>query len=451
MGMVQARPTGRLTETVELPRGTRFLLSPENGSPALCRTLTPLRILPVSLTQARILLRPDRGYCLAITFESMYPRSDAIGNLRLAIDHLNNYQASLVVFDALKTHFKEARVLFDEKPDEESKGEPCPLCFGNDAVESELRGREMPPLQESRFFFHFPWQELAVTIDVPPPKKSWRRFSILMDLAPGWPGKLTIHPDIFRLHTVAVENLTQEASPPIVYQGTKERFLIRHPDPDQGFALQSIRGVYKVQDGGMVPLRAGILSGGEGSYEIEQKTEPHKGTRHWLCLHYSGAFSDPVTLVVDGLWHQPGFSALLSQQTKAAPYTRNITGVNWELCENMAGAMETVFQDSMDEFMHLLTIKNKPILDVEDVFVLLDLLGSVWPGNFRPVKELFYGIRVEQTARDRRLDLVYHLKFKACEPGQIPLVKTFTRKVGKILDTWISDARILTRMEMDEK
>ncbi len=65
-----------------------------------------MRILPVSLTQARILLRPDRGYCLAITFESMYPGSDAIGNLRLAIDHLNNYQASLVVFDALKTHFK---------------------------------------------------------------------------------------------------------------------------------------------------------------------------------------------------------------------------------------------------------------------------------------------------------------------------------------------------------
>ncbi len=452
MGMVQALPTGQFSETSLLPKATRILVSQGKKNGAVLRTLKELRILPVSLTQTKMLLRP-RGFRLLITIESMYERTDTIGRIRLNIDHLNNYQASLLVFDTLKTHLTNASLVFDQKADENSKGIPCELLFGNDPEEIEMGKKEMHPLEKARFFFHFPHQELFMTIDVPERKQAWKKFTLCMDLDPAWPKKIVINKDIFRLHTVPMENLTREATSPFIYDGTKERFLIRHPEPDQGYELQSVRGVYKVENGGMVPLRAGILSGGEGSYEIEQKTDNENKTRYWLKLHYSKAFLEPATIVVDALWHQPGFSKALSRQLMAQPYSRDIAGVNWDLCKNHVMHGENQFQENMDGFMHLLTIKNKSMLSYEDIMALLEMFGSVWQGNFKPVKDLFYGIRFEQVPHGGGakggLMLVYYLRFKTCESGIIPLVKTFTEQAGKILDAWISEAFIETRMEMD--
>ncbi|MBU1341553.1 MAG: type VI secretion system baseplate subunit TssF [Proteobacteria bacterium] len=452
MGMVQALPTGQFSETALFPNGSRVLLSSGKKNSASLRTLKELRILPVTLTQTTLLLRPDKGYRLVICLESMYDRTDPIGSIMVNIDHLNNYQASLLIFDALRTHLTNACVVFNKKADENSKGTPCNIIFGNTHEESE--NRKMHPLQEARFFFHFPQQDLFMTVDVPQITQAWKKITICMDLDPEWPKKIVINKDIFRLHTVPMENLTRDATAPFIYDGTKERFLIQHPEPDLGYALQSVLGVYKIENGGMVPLRAGILSGGQGSYEIEQKSDKLGRIRYWLMLHYSKAFLEPVTIVVDALWHQPALSKILSQQIKALPYSRNIPGVNWDLCESIVPHGENRFQENMDEFMHLLTIKNKSMLSYEDITALLQMLGSVWQGNFKPVKDLFYAIRVKQAPLAKgnakgMLKLVYSLQFKECDPGMRPLVKTFTAQTGKILNAWISEAVVETRMEMD--
>jgi type VI secretion system protein ImpG len=453
MGMVQAQPTGQLSETALLPKASQIMVSPGKEQGGVCRTLKDLRILPVSLTETKLLLRPDRGFRLLISMESMYDRTDTIGKIRLNIDHLNNYRASLLIFDTLRTHLTKACVVFDQKADEYSTGPPCDILFGNEPEETEMENREMHPLQKARFFFHFPQQDLFMTIDVPEKQQPWRKFTICMDLDPDWPKKIVINKDIFRLHTVPMENLTRGATAPFIYDGTKERFLIRHPEPDQSHELQSVQGVYKIENGGMVPLRAGILSGGEGAYEIEQKTDEHGRTRYWLALHYSKAFPEPVTIVVDALWHQPKLSKLLARQLKALPYSRNIPGVNWDLCENTVTHGENRFQENMDEFMHLLTIKNKSMLSYEDITALLQMLGSVWQGNFKPIKDLFYAVRIEQVPRKGdaggMLKLVYQLRFKECEAGLTPLLKTFTKQTGNILDAWISEAVVETGMEID--
>ena len=104
MGMVQALPTGQLSETALLPKGTRFLLAGAAGGGSVCRTLKDLRILPIVLKDTRLLMRPGSGYRLVISLESMYERVEPIGQMRICIDHLNNYQTSLMIFDALKSN-----------------------------------------------------------------------------------------------------------------------------------------------------------------------------------------------------------------------------------------------------------------------------------------------------------------------------------------------------------
>ncbi len=456
MGMLQAVPTGRFSETAILPRGSQILISPGgNKKAAVFRTMKDLRILPVSLTETKLLLLPDRGFRLLICIESMYDRTDDIGKISFNIDHLNNYQASLLIFDNLRNHMKRAMVVFDKKADENSKGTSCSIIFGNDSEQSKIQKREMHPLQKARFFFQLPQQDLFMIIDMPDRKKTWKKFTICIDLDDKWPGKLIINKDIFKLHAVPMENLIKEATIPLIYDGTKESFMIRHPELDKGYELQSVKGVYQIKDGAMLPLKPGILSGGEGSYEIERKTGKSGKTQYWLHLHYSKAFMEPVTIVVEVLWYQPGFSKMISDQLKALPYSRDIAGVNWEICDTIVPHRKSNFQENMDGFMHLLTIKNKSILTYDDITSLLELLGSVWKGHFKPIKDLFYDLRVEHVSSGRGKDLsglikfVYYLKFHACEQGMIPLIKTFTEQVEKILDSWISDAVIETGMEID--
>ena len=327
---------------------------------------------------------------------------------------------------------------------------PVTFFFGNDSEEDDMEKREMHPLQRARNFFHYPWQELSFTVDIPEAGQAWKKFFICIDLTADWPRKLSINKDVFRLHTVPLENISRESTTPIVFEGTKERYLIRHPDPEQGFELQTILGVYKIMDGGMVPLKPGILSGGESTYEIAQKMDPAKGSRFWLCLHDSSAFENPVTLVLDGLWHQPEFSQQLSEMLKARPYSRNISGVRWDLCEGMVKAQHNRFQDNMDEYMHLLTIRNKSVLDFEDISALLQMIGPGHQENFKPVNDLFYGVHIEQAPiSGGLLRHIYHLKYKACEPGMVPLAKIFTEKVGLVLNAWVSEAVVEARMEID--
>ncbi len=450
MGMVQAQPTGQFSETALLPRETRFLVSSPKGDGWVCRTMKDLRILPVFLTETKLLMRPNKGYRMIMAFESGYERADTIGKLAVYLDHLNSYQASLMLFDALKTNLVRASVVFDKKADEQIIGMPCEVSFGTLPDEEALDQRKMHPLQQARTFFHFPWQELVMTIDVPQTNLAWKKFNVCLDLSDKWPRKLPVNKDVFRLHTVPVENISRESTTPIVYEGTKERFLIRHPDPTLGFELQTILGVYKIRDGGMVPVKPGILSGGEGTYEISQKTDSVKGSRYWLCMHDPSAFVEPVTVVLDGLWHQPDFSRNFSQMLKTRPYSRTIAGVNWDLCENMVRSLQNRFQENMDEYIHLLTIKNKSALNFDDICALIQMLGTVWQGDYKPVKDLFYAVRVEQAPRaGGLLKQIYHLRFRHCEPVTLPLVSTFTQKLGRILDVWISEVVVETRMEMD--
>jgi hypothetical protein len=45
---------------------------------------------------------------------------------------------------------------------------------------------------------------------------------------------------------------------------------------------------------------------------------------------------------------------------------------------------------------------------------------------------------------------VYYLRFKDFDASYLPLVETFTVKVGRILDTWISEGTVEVQMEVSE-
>lgn len=450
MGMVQASPTGQFTETLEFPKGSAVALTTGDGQVALFRTLRDLRFFPLTLGRVDTLLLPAGGFRLVLPMTVPYPRSDEIGTLGLYIDYLDDYHASLRVLTLLRSHLVKAQVVFGEKVDETTRGSPCEVTFGSDTPNDETELEH--PLLRERLFFHYPRAELFLNLRLPQPPRNWRQFFLCLDLSPQWPRNLRLNRDVFQLFVTPVVNLDQREASPVVYDGTTERCPILHPETGARFSLHSVRGVYQVADNLLVPLRAGVLTAGAGTYELDETVDA-AGNRHkHLLMHFPEAFETPRTISIDANWIQPWFSTRVGEKLSVTPYRRTFVGLKWDLLGEMVAHRESSFADDMDSFLHLFVLQNKSFLNTDDLVVLLQTLGSVWNGPFAQVRDMLTDVRVEQVPGkpDRRsgsLKLVYHLLFEGLDPTVQPLLDAFVRHVGRVLDAWISDAAIEVRLE----
>jgi len=453
MGMIRPKLTGQFSEPVSLPKGSEIALSSETKGSAMFRTLHDLRILPISLVELKMLLLPNRGFRVLLSLRAPYSRSDDIGHLRFHINHLDDYQASLRVFHGLKKHMRKASVVFDEKVSEETRGTSCEVSFG---APLDMDEEEWPhPLQKERFFFHFPHQELFLTVRLPSQIRNWREFTIFFDLDSQWPRSIMLNQDVFQLFAVPIVNLNRDMAQPISSDGTRERYAIRHPEPEYKFHLHSVRGVYRVKDNSMVPMRAGILSGGSGSYEIEESIDDSGARRNWLTLHFPEAFQEPQIIALDALWLQPWFSEALGERLQADTFGRNIVGLNWELIGNIVPHAVNTFQAEMEGFLHLLTLRGKSALSLDDLQGMLQTLGSVHQGQFKRAHDLLTDVRVVEAPFNKSgtpgmVKLVYHLYFKDFDASLMAVVETFADHVKNILDSWISEAKVEVKVVVPE-
>jgi type VI secretion system protein ImpG len=456
MAMLQARPTGQFVEPAILPKGSETAISPKSGGSAIFRGIHDLRIFPIALTELKMLLLPNKGFRLLLVLETPYPRNDHIGELPIHINHLNDYNASLRVFHTFRECLARISVVFNERATETSSGVPCDYTLGapGDAAEGGIDDETPHPLQKERLFFHYPQQELFLNIQIPPPPRNWRRFTLCLDLNPQWPRSLILNKEVFQLFAVPIVNLRRGMAQPMICTGAQERYVIRHPMPEYGFKLQAVLGVYEVTKSGMAPIRAGILSGGRGSYEVERTRNDSGVELPYLSLHFPEAFETPKTVAVDALWLQPWFSDVMAQKHSITPYSRDITGVKWELLGDIMPHGENRFSANTDGFMHLMTLGNKHFLNFEDLCGLLRTL-NVTEGHFKKAFQLLSDLRVvEVPCRGNgsacMLKHIYYLHFKGLDPGARPLVETFAARVGRMLDAWMAHATVEVKVETAE-
>jgi hypothetical protein len=202
-------------------------------------------------------------------------------------------------------------------------------------------------------------------------------------------------------------------------------------------------------------MRAGILSGGSGSYELEETTDSDGVKRHWLAPHFPETFEEPRTISIDARWLQPWFSEALRERLMAATYNRNIVGLEWQLVGDIVPQAENTFQAEMEGFLHLLTLKNKSAFNVDDLLGMMQTLGSVHQGQFKRAYDLLTDVKVEEAPLNKGgmgglLKVVYYLHFKDFDQSLLPLVETFVTHVNNILTSWVSEAIVEVRMEVAE-
>jgi type VI secretion system protein ImpG len=449
MCIVQALPTRQLTEPVFFAKGSEIALSPESGGAVIFRTLGDLRILPVSLDRFSILMLSNRNIRLALRLSAAFARSEEIGKISFCINHLNNYEASQMVFFNLKRHIKRVSVIFDEKATEASIGIPCDVSFGLAQEDDDFAH----PLQKERFFFHFPWQDLFLNIRVPQPSRNWSDFTLLLDLSPGWPRNLVLNQDVFQLFAIPMVNLRQAMAQPVTCNGTQEKYAIRHPDMEYGFELHSVKGVFEVTKEGMTFVKPGILSGSAPSYETEELTDSQGRKRHYLNVHFPKAFEKPRTITTEALWFQPWFTETISQRLSVTPFSRRTVGLKWDLLVNPVPHAENLFQNSVEGFLHFLALTNKKALSRDDLMDILQVMGVMRQSQLGMLCDLMSDVRIEKSPmRDEDspglVKQRYILRFRDYDPSREPLMEIFITHVENILNAWISGAKIEVQREI---
>lgn len=445
MGVVEARTTGQFSELLELPRGSEIEMRAQGQSPAVFRTLREMRILPVRLGRVDTLPRAAGGYRIMLPFVTPYPRNDAIGELSLFIDFLDDFMASLGAMHSIRTHLQAVSVSFEDQPGTETVGEPCTVEYG--VKDEDLEFAWPHPIQRERAFFHLPLMDLFMRIQVPDPPRNWQRFTIFFDVGPEWPRSVRITQNILKPFATPVYNSQRSMAQPIVYDGTLERCPVRHQKLSLKFEVQDLLGVYRVTETGLQPMRSGILKGGAGSYESSQ-TKTKEGKRiQYVHPHVPSALEEEITISAECNWFQPWFSQLTAENLRVRPYRRNTTGLEWDVASQPVTHHEIDLYGEMDTLMAVLVLQHKSRLDRDDLMTLLAGLGTVWRGPFAPIQSLIQDVTVREVPTQGPsggggTKLQYELTLRQYERSMGPLVQAFAKHLGRILDAWISSSPV---------
>lgn len=452
MGLIQARPTGQCADALTLPCGSQFAVRLGDGRQAMARLLTDLRILPLTLISCTTLLRPDRGFRLLLRLRAPYARNDDVGLLRLHISHLHDFKDSLGILHALEQHLLRASVTYDGEVSETTTGLPCRVTFGlPDLPLTEGHDNEGGhPIERQRLSIHFPQRELFVNLELAPCPNSWTTATLCLDLDEQWPRELILNRDLFQLFVAPVANLKSDFAQPLTCPGTRERHALVHPQPEQGYVLHSIRGVYELQKQGMRPLRPGIFAGGNGTYEIDHSTVSGREPP-WLVLNFPEAFEHPRRIAVEALWHQPWLDAAMHRGGRILPFSRQTIGVDWQWAGSLVPHRDNPFLTRYDGFIQLLTLMNKTTLNLEDVKVLLDAVGMGEGSCYGEALRLLVEVDCQQAPRrtshgGMMVKQVYRFVFREQGQGLQPLLASFTRHAERILDAWVADRVVEVEM-----
>ncbi|MGZ4953770.1 MAG: type VI secretion system baseplate subunit TssF [Methylobacter sp.] len=454
MAMIQAKPTGHLTEVLDLPAGTEFELRPDKGGMVMFRTNRALRVLPITLEAVKQEFLAGAGTRLLLSFQANFPLNEQPETLSLHINYLNDLALSLKIFNFLGRSLKSAGVQFGTY-DPDQTCSPCKFSLGVPPLDMAA-DEWLHPLEQERYYFHFPQQELYLDLEIPSAPRNWKHFTVALDCDQPWPRRLGLNRNLFHLFAVPLSNNQRTTAQPIICDGSQEHYTIRHPMPELGFSLQKVLGVYEVGEQGMLPLRPGILAGGNGSYEIEQGPQQEGGGNlYWLVPHFPASFEQPRTLVIEALWQQPWYDYMLQDSYTLQAFRRQLPAVQWELLDTVIPHAENRQMDNISRYMHLLTLMHHSCFSGQNIKDLLLALGSVTAGRFQGIFNSLIDLRLEEVPLEgtgkHKTQQTYYLQFKPQLDESDELIETFSNHVGRVLDLWLADAQVDTRWEVQDE
>lgn len=443
MVMLQAGTTLRFVDAVDVPRGTEVMIERPSAASGRSsfrfRTLAALRVLPIEIVSLKPIVIRNQVRRIVIEIESAFARNDAIGTLSLHINHLNDLYASMMVMFAMRAHVVRAGIVWGDPVHEDTQGQPCELSYGAAPVASEELDSYEHPIQQFRSFVHFPQSELFVHLKNVNPPRNWQRFSIVFDLDDQWPLELRLSRDTFALHVVPMINIRRDMANPVECDGTKERYLAKHPDASARYVPHSILGVYEMNDkAGMLPIEPGVLGPTSAGYEVafEGRDEHRRG---WVLLDLPGAFEKPKRVAIEAFWMQPDIHGAQADELKARLADRHVEGVKWGCCGALASPAANDLEDDRDGLLAMMALKSQRFLGLDDLTFLVRALGASRRPELARLISAISSVELSTKPAGRKASgicYVYRIQLDDLDSSDLPRLDLFCSKLLALLQSW---------------
>jgi type VI secretion system protein ImpG len=447
--MVQAVPGEQLVEPVQLVSGLPLQATTKDGREGVFTTERALTLLPVETKEA-ILTRGHRRVEIVIKVAALRPLSKAT-TLSFYVRRLDDYRASLALYDAIERHFVRAHAESDDV------GElPCRVEFG--ARESgrfgpEDEAGELGPLASIRSFFQLPEQELFLRVTVPAAPGGWNDLSVRLELDEAFPEEFGVSADTFQLGVVPCVNRWVDFAQPIECDGTRISYPVRSGEAMlDAVELHELRGVYRSSDQGLTPMVPAALARQEDSFEFEPGAQTGEGA---LRLDIADAFENSCLVQVEASWSQPRLWSAPAGRIKLGPRTRRLPGVTFRTLGPVHPAHPSPLARDPARCLDVLALKVRPELRRRDLIGMLEILGAGGDSSYRGIPSLIDELESSQNPdpaqRAGGIRRLYKMAVRCRSAEEEPLLRRMAREAAKLLDVWTEDAvdvEIVTRRQM---
>lgn len=446
-GLLQAQ-LDDLPQPLTLPRRTTLHVQIGEHA-ATFRTTRDLRLLPLRLRQTRLVPLDAGGWRLVLNLAALAPLPPA-ETLRVHVRYLESYELSLALLHGLRRHAIGACAFESETSavTKQDRGPALKLSFADPYDPGPRCADDVDhPLARIRAFFHQPEQDLFFSVALPAHPDSRRPLVLAIDLDPATPMNL-LRPfqgasECLLLHITPIVNLYRDTADLLRCDGLCEEYPIVHTGAAQGFALHSVLGVYEHTDAGPVPLRIGVLPGDVQGYEVEHLPEEEGESQPVLHLRLKGAFAQPRKISVDALWCQPWLRELPPGRTQVALHERSIKAVSFRIVGDLRLGQESPLRTNTHELIHLLALRTRASLSLQDLLSLLEALGTVGGSPYRSfpgrIVRLSCQRRPDGSGPRARPDLRYLIELREVAPEEEPLLASFLEQVRGLLDALSPD------------
>ena len=446
--MVQVVPGEQMVEPVLLPAGLPLQATTKDGRIGVFSTERALLVLPAE-TRSATLTRGPRRVEIAIQVATLRPLSKAT-TLSFYVRRLDDYRASLALYDALERHFVRASA------ESEEVGElPCRIEFGPRSSQfgPESEAGDPGPFTAIRSFFQLPEQELFVRVSVPAVPGGWSDLTIRIELDEVFPEQFGVNCDTFELGVVPCVNRWSDFARPIECDGTRQSYPVRSAEAMlDDVELHELRGVYRSGEHGLSPIAPTALAEQGDSFEFEP-AGPAQGDL--VRLEIADAFETPCRVQLDAWWSQPRLWSAPAGRMTLAPRTRRLPGLGFRTLGAVHPAHASPLARDPSRCLDVLSLKVRPVLARRDLIGMLEILGASGDSCYRGLPSSIDELEsLQATDPERRaggIRRLYRLALRSRSIDDEPLLQRLAREAAKLLDAWTEDAvdvEVVTRRPM---
>jgi type VI secretion system protein ImpG len=442
MGLVQTN-SQYITETTQLNQGAAFNVTSDDDDKAEYVSTHGMPLRPITITKLGLDANTAgrMNSQLNIVLNSSNGMPGHLQHLPLYLDVNNNYAATRQFIKLLSSKLVSVRAVFDHQFEavagdfsfgacQPLEPENIPLNF---AIEHQSCG--LHPIDKIRRFFQLPQQENYLNLYFADSPQYWQTCKLQLHFESPWTSRIKPSASFIKLGMVCVENVLKEFAESFNFDATRSASTLRPPSTSPDMKLLKCLGVYQGAIKERQLLCPGILKSGNAAYELHLQG----CALPLIDIQLSEAFTKPVKISIEALWHQPDFSAHLWKELKVRTSHLAIQKLSCEIYSAPVPHLP-MSDNAPHSLLELSLLKNKDVLSLEEILFILDSLGSVFNREFKIIKPLLTELHVLAPNH-------YGFVVNDTNPQTTALLECFMAKLAQLLTLWLPAGPIQVSMQ----